>query len=279
MPRNVWQLTLEGEEIKQFSSVIGAAKATNTPPSSLFAALNGALQKANGFKWRYAEIELNNKTKICKTCNIEKQIVHFRKAMKGLDGYSLHCKECTHSHEQALEESAKSRKEHDDKKERCCKKCGTWKPFDGFHNDVKGKHGLMSKCKVCVRQYNSSWTKNKCKTDTGFRILCNLRRRMTIEIQKLKAREADSSKCDSSLTLIGTNIETLKQHIERKFQEGMTWDNYGKWHMDHIRPCASFDFSIAEEQHKCFHYTYLQPLWAADNLRKGAKYTHPDKDI
>ena len=54
----------------------------------------------------------------------------------------------------------------------------------------------------------------------------------------------------------------------------MTWDNWQHdgWHIDHIRPCASFDLADLEQQRQCFHYTNLQPLWAADNIRKGAKY-------
>jgi len=54
----------------------------------------------------------------------------------------------------------------------------------------------------------------------------------------------------------------------------MTWSNYGKgWHIDHIKPCASFDLSNPEQQKICFHYTNLQPLWAIDNIKKGAKFT------
>ena len=52
----------------------------------------------------------------------------------------------------------------------------------------------------------------------------------------------------------------------------MSWDNYGDWHIDHIRPCCSFDLSKIEEQEKCFHYSNLQPLWAEENMTKGGKY-------
>ena len=53
----------------------------------------------------------------------------------------------------------------------------------------------------------------------------------------------------------------------------MSWDNYGLhgWHVDHIKPCASFDLSKPIEQRKCFNFNNLQPLWAIDNLRKGSK--------
>lgn len=52
----------------------------------------------------------------------------------------------------------------------------------------------------------------------------------------------------------------------------MTWQNYGQWHVDHIRPCASFDLSKPEEQRACFHYANLQPLWGEENLRKTSHY-------
>ena len=53
----------------------------------------------------------------------------------------------------------------------------------------------------------------------------------------------------------------------------MSFENYGKWHVDHIKPCAKFDFTKPEEQVKCFHYTNLQPLWAIDNIKKEQSMT------
>lgn len=75
----------------------------------------------------------------------------------------------------------------------------------------------------------------------------------------------------SSFDFIGCSIDELKEHLSSQFTEGMSWENYGEWHIDHIKPCSSFDLSILEEQQKCFHYSNLQPLWALDNLKKGAK--------
>jgi hypothetical protein len=51
----------------------------------------------------------------------------------------------------------------------------------------------------------------------------------------------------------------------------MSWENYGKWHIDHIIPCSSFNLSLPEEQRNCFHYSNLQPLWAKDNIFKANK--------
>ena len=56
----------------------------------------------------------------------------------------------------------------------------------------------------------------------------------------------------------------------------MNWDNYGQWHIDHIRPCASFNLLDPIEQKICFHYTNLQPLWAEDNLKKSNKENYYD---
>jgi hypothetical protein len=92
----------------------------------------------------------------------------------------------------------------------------------------------------------------------------NLRNRI---LKVLKGR----NKSKSTLKLLGCTIEFLKNHLESKFTKGMSFSNYGKWHIDHIRPCASFDLSKSSEQHKCFHYTNLQPLWAKDNREKRDK--------
>lgn len=63
----------------------------------------------------------------------------------------------------------------------------------------------------------------------------------------------------------------LKKHLEKQFQNGMTWKNHTKdgWHIDHIIPCSFFDLSDPEQQKECFNYKNLQPLWAEDNLSKG----------
>lgn len=74
--------------------------------------------------------------------------------------------------------------------------------------------------------------------------------------------------------LVGYTIEQLKTHLENQFTDGMEWENYGKWHVDHIRPVSSFYFKSATDQDflDCWSLSNLQPLWALDNIRKGNKW-------
>ena len=79
-------------------------------------------------------------------------------------------------------------------------------------------------------------------------------------------------KSKSTLQLLGASVDQVWNYLESQFQPGMTRQNHGLWHLDHKRPCASFDLNDPKQQAICFHYTNLQPLWAKDNLKKGAKY-------
>ena len=73
------------------------------------------------------------------------------------------------------------------------------------------------------------------------------------------------------MELTGCSFEFLKEYLEAKFQDGMTWENHDEWYVDHIKPCSSFNLEDPEEQTKCFYYKNLQPLWAKENLDKGCK--------
>lgn len=70
--------------------------------------------------------------------------------------------------------------------------------------------------------------------------------------------------------MTGCTPAFLCNHLEAQFKPQMTWANYGEWHIDHIVPCKSFDLSKQEQINACFHYSNLQPLWASENIAKGA---------
>ena len=113
--------------------------------------------------------------------------------------------------------------------------------------------------------YYKKWINNKLKTDLHFKLKQQLSHRIFLALK-------GAVKSKRTKELLGCTIEQLWIHLEKSFKPGMTKENYGKWHVDHIRPCASFDLTKPEEQAKCFHYTNLQALWAHENLSKGDKF-------
>jgi len=113
--------------------------------------------------------------------------------------------------------------------------------------------------------YSREYERNRYATDIQYKLKKNCRCRMYHALNGVAEKSANT------LDLIGCPIEQLKEHLESQFTEGMTWDNYGEWHIDHKTPCCSFDLTDPKQQRECFNYKNLQPLWAVDNLRKGAK--------
>jgi hypothetical protein len=101
-------------------------------------------------------------------------------------------------------------------------------------------------------------------------MLCSPNTAIALILRSRVVRALKGGMKSGSITeLIGCTIEVCRQHLESQFEDGMSWDNHGEWHIDHRRPCASFDLVNEEEQIMCFHYTNLQPLWATDNLSKS----------
>ena len=176
--------------------------------------------------------------KTCSKCNNEKPIDDFYRAKDGVGGRRGDCKACFKS---------KAREYHHNNKEQA----RTQKKKYYKTNSVK------------LRKASVKYHKERCAKDPVYRLTHSLRCRVRSALYGTNKSEATSK-------LIGCSIDRLRVHIELKFTDGMTWDNYGKWHVDHIIPCASFDMEDSDQQKKCFHYTNLQPLWAEDNLRKSS---------
>jgi len=115
--------------------------------------------------------------------------------------------------------------------------------------------------------YIKQWYRDYYKNNVQDRIARCLRARLNDALK-------GNSSTGSAVRDLGCSIEEFKKYIEAQWQEGMIWDNHGinGWHIDHIKPLASFDLTKPEELKKACHYTNLRPLWAKDNLSKGAKY-------
>lgn len=106
--------------------------------------------------------------------------------------------------------------------------------------------------------------RNKRHTDLRIRLAHNLRSRLSNILK-------DTNKACSAVRNLGCTLEELRQHLESGFHVGMNWQNYGDWHIDHIKPLSKFDLEDKTEFLRAIHYTNLQPLWARDNLSKGDK--------
>lgn len=125
---------------------------------------------------------------------------------------------------------------------------------------------------VQAREYqrkNRQRIQEKYAKDPAYRLVRQIRNRIRSALKGV-------SKSASALELVGCSLRELRTYLELQFRQGMTWENYGPvWHLDHIRPCASFDLLQPEQQRECFHFSNLQPLFAFDNISKGARYVAP----
>jgi hypothetical protein len=119
-----------------------------------------------------------------------------------------------------------------------------------------------------VDKYKRDYERNRRRIDPKYRLGARTR---TAVYTCLK--EANVAKYRSTFLLLGYSLEELMSHLEALFTEGMTWDNYGEWHVDHKIPMNSFNFETTEDREfkLCWCLDNLQPLWGAENLSKGAK--------
>jgi hypothetical protein len=94
-----------------------------------------------------------------------------------------------------------------------------------------------------------------------------------------RLRRALVSKTEPSRACLGCTAEFFKKYLESQFLPGMTWDNFGKWHMDHIVPLSAFDLTDPNQMRVACNWTNIRPLWAKANLRKSSKLTHPQMSL
>lgn len=182
-----------------------------------------------------------------------------------------------------------------------CSKCGVIQKISEFRKDVTKKDGLRSDCKTCIKSYemlcrtnNPTLMKDKLKkyyeTNPEKRKQYRENYKPRKREQRKERREQDPvfnivnrvrcriwkylgiiqvTKKNKTFEIIGCSPEFLKEYLETKFRDGMTWENRGEWHIDHITPLSSA--KTEEELYKLCHYTNLQPLWAEENMTKSNK--------
>jgi hypothetical protein len=218
--------------------------------------------------------------KTCKHCKIEKLLTEFPKRKSSKDGYRNECKCCQKKYNQKYYEKnieiikERSKKYVEDNKEHI-------KEYQKKYRE-ENKEYLKEHYKVYIeankehykkyqkqyreanREYRNEYERKRKETDPLFKMKHNLRSRTYYAF-----KNKGYSKNTKTQEMLGVDWEVAKQHIENKFSDGMNWDNQGEWHIDHNIPLASA--KTEQELKQLCHYTNLRPLWAVDNISKGAK--------
>lgn len=224
--------------------------------------------------------------KKCNRCDLKKELSEFNKRSRSKDGLDNKCKKCTSkinkeryikNREILLSKSKKRKRDNANPnskrriikrlKEQCldnqsvCTNCLSIKDIKNFVKDQSRENKLSAHCNSCKNEYY----RNKKKSDKLFRISSRIRVIISKQIKKNNLKKSQKTE-----DIIGCSFEEFKIYLESKFDENMSWENYGEWHLDHIIPISYA--KTEDEIYELNHYTNFQPLWAKDNLSKGNRF-------
>jgi hypothetical protein len=221
--------------------------------------------------------------KKCSKCGYIKNISLFSKNNKTKDKLHCSCKECDKekyhkNREQNILKMRDYKKNNPEKiktyylknqekyeKYRDSKKEETKDYMKKYYNDNLDKRKLyLEETKEERRIKRNIFEKQKRESDPLYKIKIYVRNRIGFYLKK-----TEISKKNTTFQLVGCSPLELKIYLEQKFINGMSWENQGKWHIDHIIPLSSA--TNEDGLYKLCHFTNLQPMWAIDNIKKGAK--------
>ena len=241
-------------------------------------------------------VENDIEKKHCGKCRIYKCLTEFGSDKKNWDTLRSTCKECLKQYNQENkerkteynkqywqdtkeEQKVKQKKWREENPDRVKENMKKWLEENAEYKKEMDKKYRQEHIEQ-YRENHRIWTKKRyhelktlqenAEKFAEHKIKYNTSRRIREILGQQK-----SERC---MDYVGCSLEDFRIHLECQFKEGMEWDNYGEtkekskknvWHIDHIIPCVTFDFSKPEEQRKCFHYTNLQPLWWKDNISKN----------
>ena len=210
-------------------------------------------------------------TKTCTKCGVDKALQEYNRHPLGKHGHVAHCKDCERERRKAYRATpeAKARSNAYMKAYRASPegKARIAAHIKAYRATPKAKANRKAYMKAYhatpkAKAYRKAYTESRLKTDPQYAMVQRLRCRLNKALN-------GQIKTESTMALVGCSPEKLCAWLEMHFDEGMTWHNRHLWHIDHIRPIASFD-NPADPA--CWHWSNLQPLWAEDNLTKSDKY-------
>lgn len=219
--------------------------------------------------------------KECKKCLLIKPLVEFGKKKMGYLGHDSWCKLCKKaSSAQKYAENPEKFRDITNKYKRNNKEAISerGKIYEEKRKDIRKEqkriYYIENREEILDRQktyHEANWDKkleyeaNRKKTDINYRLSCSLRSRISNFLKGIGFKNG------SAIDDLGCTIDFFKDYLASKFTKGMSWDNYGEWHIDHIKALANFDLTNREQFLEATHYTNMQPLWAIDNIRKGKR--------
>lgn len=228
--------------------------------------------------------------KKCGKCYIEQDICFFGKDSKRKDGLKLYCKNCRKQEQKIYREKNVSKISeyhknlYSEKRDEILKRNGLWlsqnkekkKEIDKKYREEKNELILNNRIIFFQKnpnvnsQYQKKYYLNNKETiriknkEPLNRLKHNVRSRISHYL-----KITNISKTNKTFEIVGCTPNFLKEYLEKQFNNGMLWNSYGDWHIDHIIPLSSA--KTEEDIYKLCHYTNLQPLWAEDNLKKSNK--------
>jgi hypothetical protein len=167
-------------------------------------------------------------------------------------------------------------------KQKKCPCCNEWKSATNEYFCINNgrKFGLDYYCTTCKNNKHREYRKDpdfrrkeyeqktrRYKTDSLFKLTCAIR--SNIKAYIIRVQPTRQNKKAKTPVILGCNYFQFREHIEKQFSAGMTWDNYGKWHLEHLIP-ASYGKTEDEVIELC-HHTNYRPMWGNENISKGNK--------
>jgi hypothetical protein len=197
-------------------------------------------------------------TKICSKCKVEKSVCEFPKSKRSKDGLLYCCKECN---------SNRGKTYRKNNPEKVKKRSELWAKSNPEKVREKEKRYIIKNKEKHLKR-RREYEKKRKSNDIAFKLKSNYSSLLSRVFKNYGVK-----KPKKTIELLGCEIHFFKEYIGKKLKDGMTFENYGKWHIDHIIPLSSAGDDLNKLKDLCY-YTNLQPLWAIDNIRKSNKITY-----
>lgn len=220
--------------------------------------------------------------KACTKCKVVKDSSEFGKRYGVPDGLQSWCKQCTKMHRELKKDSQREwqRKYYQKNRQRFLRLAKEYREankekiardhkkyvernkdrLDEYHKNYREKNR-----KLIVKK-QGAYQKRRYAEDPKFCLVVRMR---ALVRNALKKKGATKSK--RTVETLGCTPEFFREHIERQFLKGMSWDNRDQWQLDHIIPISTAE--TEEDVYALSHFTNIRPMWADDNKEKSGKIT------